>query len=639
MVERPLLIAAFRRIVHDGDYDPERSAGVEPPGWPKDPVSCNALHLEMKCEACGHENVEGARFCAKCGALMPVEAEGPDPLVGQLVGGRYRVTGVLGEGGMGKVYVGEQQMGSTVRKVAIKTLHTHLSKDPSVLQRFHRECGTVAQLEHPNTIKFFDFGATQDGTLYIAMEFVAGKPLSEVLRIDGALKPERVVTIMRQVCGALDEAHLQGIVHRDLKPDNIILTVRAGEHDFVKVLDFGIAARRESADAQKEQKLTQQGMVLGTPPYMSPEQFTGKELDARSDVYSLGVMAYEMLSGKLPFEADTPWQWATQHMTAQPTPFEVAAPSLAIPSGMRDAIMKSLSKNREQRQASARDFFAEVSGGGRMTVTGDGTNPSASGHSDTAAMPQAPDFSGPPPEFPSGPGAGARPGGAAPTAPAFAAPPAYHAPGTGPAVVAHVPPPPAPAGKGGGKGLVLGLVTVGVLLLAAIAVVAARSLKKDDDVGPIVIQPSTATGPAATFAPLPTANPTDTATPAASGSADTSPTSTPTSPTSTPTSKSTAPTPATSGSAKPAGGDACDACIAAAAGGNITTASARARSCTDPAKKSRCVEDIKRAAPSAAKTAALNTNCAQAKAIIAAAKAAGADTAKLNASLKNTSCK
>jgi serine/threonine-protein kinase len=167
----------------------------------------------MKCEACEHENVEGARFCAKCGAILAVHEEGPDPLVGQLIGGRFRVTGVLGEGGMGKVYVGEQQMGSTVRKVAIKTLHTHLSKDPSVVARFHRECGTVAQLEHPNTIKVFDFGATNDGTLYIAMEFVAGKPLSDVIAKEGALAPERVTKIMRQVCGALDEAHMQGIIH------------------------------------------------------------------------------------------------------------------------------------------------------------------------------------------------------------------------------------------------------------------------------------------------------------------------------------------------------------------------------------------------------------------------------------------
>src|SRR6188768_1257579 len=362
----------------------------------------------MKCDACGHANIDGARFCANCGALMPVEPEkGQDAMIGQLIGGRYRVTGVLGEGGMGIVYVGEQQMGSTVRKVAIKTLHQHLSKDPAVLARFHRECGTVAQLEHPNTIKFYDFGATADGTLYIAMEFVAGKALADVVQ-QGPMAPDRVVKIMRQVCGALDEAHMQGVIHRDLKPENIVLTDRAGEIDFVKVLDFGIAARTESADAAKEAKLTQQGMVLGTPPYMSPEQFTGKALDARSDIYSLAVMSYEMLTGKLPFEADTPWQWATQHMSVQPTPFEVSAPSRDLPIGMRQAILKSLSKDREQRQTSAREFFAELSGGGRMTVTGD--VPGGGGgprHTDTAAMPGMPDFNAPAPVFPGGPGAGA----------------------------------------------------------------------------------------------------------------------------------------------------------------------------------------------------------------------------------------
>src|SRR5688500_18075976 len=350
----------------------------------------------MKCEACGHENIEGARFCAKCGALQPVHEAGPDPMIGQLIGGRYRITAVLGEGGMGMVYVAEQQMGSTVRKVAGKTLHQHLCKDPSVLARFPRECGTVAQLEHPNTIKFYDFGATQDGTLYIAMEFVKGEPLSKVIETKGAMTWERTLKILRQICGALEEAHEQGVIHRDLKPDNIILTERAGETDFVKVLDFGIAARTESADAAREQKLTQQGMVLGTPPYMSPEQFTGKALDLRSDIYSLGVMAYEMLTGKLPFEADTPWQWATQHMTVEPASFEKTAPTQAVPEGMRRAIMKSLAKARDDRQATVREFFTELSDGGRMTIDAPALSLNkgvGGGGTGTAEMAVAPDFS------------------------------------------------------------------------------------------------------------------------------------------------------------------------------------------------------------------------------------------------------
>jgi len=167
----------------------------------------------MSCQTCGHENIEDARFCASCGAALSAHLESQhDPIIGQVIGNRYRITGVIGEGGMGVVYVGEQQMGSTIRKVAVKTLHPHLSKDANILKRFHRECGTVAQLEHPNTIKVYDFGATPDGTLYIAMEYVAGRSLSDVLQGEGQLSSARVVQILRQICGALDEAHQLGII-------------------------------------------------------------------------------------------------------------------------------------------------------------------------------------------------------------------------------------------------------------------------------------------------------------------------------------------------------------------------------------------------------------------------------------------
>jgi eukaryotic-like serine/threonine-protein kinase len=309
----------------------------------------------MKCESCGHENIEGARFCASCGIALALQ-NANEGWVGRLIGGRFRITRVLGEGGMGVVYAGEQQMGSTVRRVAIKTLHPHLSRDPAILARFHRECGTVAQLEHPNTIKVYDFGSTEEGTLYIAMEFVEGRSLDKVIEAEGSLAPARVVAILEQVAGALDEAHDLGVVHRDLKPENVVLGARLGNPDFVKVLDFGIAARRESADRQKEQKLTQQGMVLGTPPYMSPEQFTGQELDRRSDVYSLGVMTYEMLTGRLPFQAETAWQWATEHMTAQPYPIEQTPHGADIPRAMREVVLRSLAKRPEDRPKTAGEF-------------------------------------------------------------------------------------------------------------------------------------------------------------------------------------------------------------------------------------------------------------------------------------------
>jgi serine/threonine-protein kinase len=569
-------------------------------------------------------------------------------MVGQLIGGRYRITGVLGEGGMGIVYVGEQPMGTTIRKVAIKTLHPHLSKDPSVLARFHRECGTVAQLEHPNTIKFFDFGTTDDQTLYIVMEFVAGRALSEVLVEEGRLAPDRVIRIMRQVSGALDEAHNQGIIHRDLKPENIILTNRAGEVDVVKVLDFGIAGRTESTDAQKEQKLTQQGMVLGTPPYMSPEQFTGAALDRRSDIYSLAIMAYEMLTGRLPFEADTPWQWATQHMTAQPTPLELAAGNKSIPEGMRAAIMRGLSKDREERQNTARQFFEELSGGARLTVE-------QLERAATAAMEIPPDF-GPAavaataamPQQPAPPGAG------------FAPQPAAAAP-AGPAPVIAAPPPPAASRGGGGKWLVPVLGGVGALLALAIVIVVARSGGTDEEQPLPVASAATTTSAGPTniesefAAPAPdpgstgaTATPTPVQpdkTPPSSGiKASPSPSTGGTGASGQPKAPSTPSTPDTNKTPKKSdssGGStaACDACVAAAQGSDIVGASRSYRSCSDAAGKKRCSFAVSRKASGLAHAAALNGQCAQAQAIIAAAQSMGVGGKRLTGALDNTSCK
>lgn len=317
----------------------------------------------MECPACHHPNVDGARFCQKCGAPLPTPTSEEDPLLGSIVGGRYRIISILGEGGMGRVYTAEQQMGTTVRKAAVKTLLAQYAKDPQVLARFNRECGTVAELEHPNTIKVYDFGQTNTGELYIAMELLVGTSLEEALEKGGAMAPDRVERIIGQASGSLQEAHDKAIVHRDLKPANIFLTKRAGEDDYVKVLDFGIAKRAERPDS-KEQKLTQQGTVLGTPPYMSPEQFRGQELDNRSDIYSLAVVTYEMLTGRLPFDADTPWAWATQHLTQQPFPFEITAVGANVPPKMRAAILRGLEKDRNKRQTSVKQFFEELAMGG-----------------------------------------------------------------------------------------------------------------------------------------------------------------------------------------------------------------------------------------------------------------------------------
>jgi serine/threonine-protein kinase len=438
----------------------------------------------MECPSCHVPNVDHARYCAKCGALLPAHApESHDPLLGQVIKNTFRVVRLIGEGGMGRVYEGEQQMGTTTRKVAIKTLHPDLSQDPQIVARFNRECGTVAELEHPNTIQFFDFGQVPDGTLFIAMEFLEGQSVAKVLETTGPMAPARVERILKQIGGSLNEAHLKGIVHRDLKPENVVLITRAGETDFVKVLDFGIAARRESTDAKKEQKLTQQGMVLGTPPYMSPEQFTGKELDARSDIYSLGVMAYEMVTGKLPFDAATPWEWATKHLTERPFPFEMTTQAAAgIPPQMKAAILRALAKNREERQASVKQFVEELSGAAPVAAAPAPTAPRA--QSGTAQM------AAPPPDAfqmaaPVQQGQGMTP------AHGFAGAPHQPGPTANEMVVpvqpAYVPPPPAPGTQSSGgssKGLIIALVAVlAIGLIAGIVGVIKHFSKPSDDPG------------------------------------------------------------------------------------------------------------------------------------------------------------
>ncbi|MEP7126910.1 MAG: protein kinase [Byssovorax sp.] len=464
----------------------------------------------MECPACHTPNIDGARFCAKCGALLPAAPETSDPLIGAIVGGRYRITSMLGEGGMGRVYVGEQQMGTSVRKVAVKTLLAEYTKDPEVQPRFMRECGTMSELEHPNTIKVFDFGKTDSGDLYIAMELLNGMELEKALE-RGALQPERVDHIVGQICGSLQEAHEKGIVHRDLKPANIYLTTRAGEEDYVKVLDFGIAKRDEKITTKQEQKLTKAGTVLGTPPYMSPEQFKGGELDARSDIYSLGVMTYEMLTGRLPFDADTPWAWATQHMTAQPFPFETIPMAGQVPAKMKHAVMRALAKDKTQRQQSVREFFEEFTEGGqRLSTIGAAPRtsfPDSGGQGGTAMMPAARGIGGAQTQMGEPIFTGQQqPAGhtlmdqGSPSNPGY--PPAQQGYPSNPAMHAQPPVPtgggqayPAPMAastkQGGGSGVIIGAI-IAVLAVVAIIVVVVVLKKpgttaEDGDAGLIVL--------------------------------------------------------------------------------------------------------------------------------------------------------
>ena len=383
----------------------------------------------------------------------------------------------------------------------------------------------------------------------------------------------------------------------------------------MKVLDFGIAARTELTDAAHEQKLTQQGTVLGTPPYMSPEQFTGKSLDRRSDVYSLGVMAYEMLTGKLPFDAETPWQWATQHMTAQPRPFEQVAPQIHVSDTMRQAILRSLSKEAGQRQASAGEFFSELSAG---LTQGTGASPqvapaAALSYQATAAMPEMPGF-----------------GNAMTPAAAQATPvgSTVATPAVSPAIAVAVPSFATTRPRGGKAALVLGLSGAGLAIAAVMVVLFVQSTKPTDDPAMAASTASTSPAPSAPAtlsaeipqdtaaqvtgqAPPPVAElaltRTQTKTPGKTAGSAQSPAKVPTV-ASTPTPAASAPPTRPTQPTAPAN-PACDNCIAAASSGDIAGASQYFSACADAAAKAKCKGVARGSAIRAALGAMQNHDC------------------------------
>jgi len=285
-----------------------------------------------------------------------VKKKAGDPMIGRLLGGRYEIISLLGQGGMGAVYKARQP--AVKRMIALKVLLREFAENDTVVKRFHQEALAASRLTHPNTIKVFDFGQTDDGVLYMAMELLRGESLAHALSRGGPMAPKRVVHIMRQCCKSLAEAHKAGIIHRDLKPDNIFLVEIEGERDFAKVLDFGVAKLKEFEG--KEGTLTQAGMIFGTPKYMSPEQARSANLDPRSDVYALGVIMYEMLMGKPPFTADNPLSILISHVNEQPRRFAQFNPGLQIPTAIEAVVFRALAKDREQRQPSVDHMFAEL---------------------------------------------------------------------------------------------------------------------------------------------------------------------------------------------------------------------------------------------------------------------------------------
>ena len=307
------------------------------------------------CPVCAREFPDNVKFCPNDGQTL--RAKGPlADLVGQVVADRYHIIKKLGEGGMGTVYLGEHvKMG---RKSAIKVMTQAMANDPDAVSRFNREASNASRLSHPNICQVYDFGETSDGLIYLAMEFIEGCSLSDLIEREGALPLPRAAGILRQSADALQVAHDQTIVHRDIKPDNIMIVQAKDGSDVAKVVDFGIA--KAVAGDETGQKVTKTGLVVGTPEYMSPEQLSGDKLDGRSDIYSLALVLYKMLTGVLPFQSDTAQETMIKRLTDLPEPLAQARPDIVFPPALQAAMDRALASSVSDRYSSAGEFGRDV---------------------------------------------------------------------------------------------------------------------------------------------------------------------------------------------------------------------------------------------------------------------------------------
>jgi serine/threonine protein kinase len=300
------------------------------------------------CTACAGEVQLEDTFCARCGA--PVV----DPFIGTVVGERYRIVNRIGIGGMGAVYRAEHTM--MRRDLAIKVLLPELSGKEEFARRFEREAESASRLDHPNIITVTDFGRTAEGSLFLAMEFLAGTSLAAAIAA-GPMPVPRALAIVRQILRALDHAHAAGVVHRDLKPENIMLVERDGNREAVKILDFGIAKVTEPQSAPGREALTQAGVIFGTPEYLSPEQALGEGVDARADIYAAGVILFEMLAGRRPFESEDKVKIISMHLSHAPPRIREVNPAVEVPIPLEQAVLQALEKSRENRFATAAAFL------------------------------------------------------------------------------------------------------------------------------------------------------------------------------------------------------------------------------------------------------------------------------------------
>src|SRR5215212_6773618 len=310
--------------------------------------SVNAPSAKI-CPTCGTEYPSDERFCPRDGTALRAQ-DGGTELVGSIIADRYHVIRKLGEGGMGRVYLAEHvKMG---RMSAVKVMNRAMALDPDAISRFNREAANASRISHQHVAQVYDFGETAEGLIYLAMEYVEGEPLTDILKRDGALPPERAGEIARQTAEGLAVAHDMGIVHRDLKPDNIMLARFRDGSDCVKVVDFGIAKAVNS----EAQKVTKTGLVVGTPEYMSPEQIAGDPLDGRTDIYSLGLVAFNILTGRLPWPSKTTQESVIMRLTDRPKRLAEMRPEVAWTPAVQAVMDRALQRDASLRYKSANEF-------------------------------------------------------------------------------------------------------------------------------------------------------------------------------------------------------------------------------------------------------------------------------------------
>ncbi|MEZ4286616.1 MAG: protein kinase [Polyangiales bacterium] len=302
------------------------------------------------CMRCGSEFESNAVFCPHDGARLVPQSGANDPMIGSTLLDQFLIEAAIGTGGMGTVYRATQT--SVGREVAIKVLRPELVENEDAVRRFQREARLATSLDHPNLVRVLLSGQLPDGRIYIVMELLVGRSLDEVLEAEPVLDLGRVVNIVMKLCAGIDAVHAEGIVHRDIKPENIFLVKRKNDPDFVKVVDFGIARMLESGQST----LTQSGRVFGTASYISPEGAAGEPTDFRSDVYSIAVLAYQLLTGVLPFDAPNPGAVLMQHVHNAPPDLRSVGEGQRVPPELAAVVMRSLSKNPDARHQSVAEF-------------------------------------------------------------------------------------------------------------------------------------------------------------------------------------------------------------------------------------------------------------------------------------------